>query len=89
MKIKNGLKIRNIAGENVVMLRSNMAESTSKILSFNATSVYLWESLVGREFTVEDVCSLLLEKYDVPEDKAGEDASAWVAKLEEAGALDQ
>jgi len=88
MKIKSGLKIRNIAGESVVMLRSNMADSTSRILSLNATSVYLWESLVNKEFTEEDVRSLLLDRYDVTEERAGEDASLWVAKLKEAGAFE-
>lgn len=88
MKIKPGLKIRNVIGENVVMVRSNTVGSTAKILSLNQTSVYLWESLEGKEFTVEDVFSLLTGRYEVGEDKAREDAAAWVAKLDEAGALE-
>jgi len=88
MKIKSGLKIRNIAGESIVMIRSNSADSTSRLLSFNSASVFLWESLVGKNFTEDDVYSLLMDKYDVDPVKAREDAAAWVSKLAEADVLD-
>ena len=80
MKIKDGFILRTICGEHVVVGEGLAQVNFNKMLSLNSSAAYLWESVTGREFTVEDLTSLLTEKYDVPADKAAEDA-AKVAEI--------
>ncbi|MBQ8307445.1 MAG: PqqD family protein, partial [Alistipes sp.] len=53
----------------------------TRVISLNETSLYLWESLQGREFEVEDVVRLLTDRYEVDPQTAQRDAEAWVEKL--------
>ena len=80
MRIKEGFILRTICGESVVVGEGLAQVNFNKMLSLNASAAYLWESVTGKEFTVEDLTSLLTEKYDVSADKAAEDA-AKVAEI--------
>jgi hypothetical protein len=80
MKIKDGFILRTICGEHVVVGEGLAQVNFNKMLSLNSSAAYLWESVTGKEFTVEDLTSLLTEKYDVSADKAAEDA-AKVAEI--------
>ncbi|MBO4755394.1 MAG: PqqD family protein [Bacteroidales bacterium] len=80
MKIKDGFILRTICGEHVVVGEGLAQVNFNKMLSLNASAAYLWNEVTGKEFTVEDLTSLLTEKYDVSADKAAEDA-AKVAEI--------
>ncbi|MBR5063934.1 MAG: PqqD family protein [Bacteroidales bacterium] len=80
MKIKDGFILRTICGEHVVVGEGLAQVNFNKMLSLNSSAAYLWESVTGKEFTVEDLTNLLTEKYDVSADKAAEDA-AKVAEI--------
>ena len=80
MKIKDGFILRTICGEHVVVGEGLAQVNFNKMLSLNSSAAYLWESVTGKEFTVEDLTNLLTEKYDVSTDKAAEDA-AKVAEI--------
>lgn len=80
MKIKDGFILRTICGEHVVVGEGLAQVNFNKMLSLNSSAAYLWESVTGKEFTVEDLTSLLTEKYDVSAEKAAEDA-AKVAEI--------
>ena len=80
MKIKEGFILRTICGEHVVVGEGLAQVNFNKMLSLNSSAAYLWESVTGKEFTVEDLTNLLTEKYDVSADKAAEDA-AKVAEI--------
>ena len=41
MKIKHGYKIRNIAGENVIVAIGKLNVNLTKVISLNPTSVWL------------------------------------------------
>lgn len=88
MKLKEGLKIREIAREKVIMLQGRTSADMTRLVSLNDTSEYLWHSLEGRDFTTETVTELLLEKYDVERDRAAADAAVWVDKLLKAGLIE-
>ena len=80
MKIKDGFILRTICGDHVVVGEGLAQVNFNKMLSLNSSAAYLWESVTGKEFTVEDLTNLLTEKYDVSADKAAEDA-AKVAEI--------
>jgi len=89
MRLKEGLKIREIAKEKVILLQGRTKADLTKIVSLNDTSEFLWHSLEGKEFTCETVRDLLLGHYDVESERAEKDAASWVSKLIEAGLIEQ
>lgn len=82
MKIREGFKVRNIAGENVVIMHGSYGVDMTKVIALNNTSLLLWNRLQEREFEIEDVAQILVEEYGIDSTTALSDASAWVEKLE-------
>ena len=75
MRIKEGFILRTICGEHVVVGEGLAQVNFNKMLALNASAAYLWESLAGKEFCLDDMMSLLTEKYEVDAGKAAEDAA--------------
>ena len=89
MKIREEYKIREMAGEHVIVMPGGggFADMT-RIVSLNPSSLYLWEALRGRDFTAEDAADLLTERYEVDAETALQDAGLWVARLAECGIVE-
>lgn len=83
MKINPKLKARTIAGETIVLLQNNGTNDMTKVLALNTTSKFLWDNLMGKDFGLDDVVSLLTEHYDVEKERAESDAEAWIEQLTE------
>ena len=88
MKIKEGLKIRNIAGEKVLILQGRAGADMTKLVSFNPTAEWLWNSFLEKDFNEDDVISVLIEHYHVDSDTATKDASTWIKQLLSCNALE-
>ena len=88
MRIKSEYKVRQIAGENVVILQGRGDSDMTQIIALNESSLLLWNGLEGKEFITEDVASLLCENYDVAEVVAAADAQAWVERMQECGLVE-
>lgn len=89
MRIKQGYKIRNIAGESVIVSVGNLNVNLTKVISLNPTSVWLWERLGDESFDAEKAASLLTDNYEVGYDDALRDAAAWIDSLREAGLIEE
>lgn len=65
-----------VVGEGVKLVNFN------KMIVLNETAAYLWDSVVGKEFSADDLKGLLLEKYEVDEATAAADsikiAQSWI-----------
>jgi len=86
MKLKSGLMLRQVAGENVV-LSVGSEVNINGMLTLNDTGVTLWKCLEnGAEKS--DLVAALLAEYDVDEQTASAHVEAYVAKLEELGLID-
>lgn len=83
MKFKEGYKVREIAGEHVVIMQGRFGVDMTRVIALNESSFLLWNELQGKEFSVEDVKQVLLDNYEVEEAVAARDAEAWIAKLAE------
>lgn len=82
MRIKEEYKVREMAGEHIVVICRAVTElDMTKVIALNETSLWLWNRLQGREFGTDDVRDLLLGEYDVDAETAERDAQAWVARL--------
>lgn len=88
MKIREEYKIREMAGEHVIVMPGCGAADMTRIVSLNPSSMYLWEALRGREFTAEDAAGLLTERYEVDAETALQDAGQWIARLAECGIVE-
>lgn len=85
MKIKEGFILRQICGEYVVVGEGLAQVNFNKMLSLNETAAYLWDAVKGKDFTKEDMVKLLLERYEVTEERAAEDVDKLLAVWVEEG----
>lgn len=85
MKIKSNYKLREIAGETIVVNQGTANVNMTRILSLNASAKLLYEQLSGREFTAEDAARVLSDTYGIGEEKALLDARKWMDALIENG----
>lgn len=83
MKIDSKIKVRDIAGEKVVIMQGRLGADLTRIIQLNGSSVWLLEQLADRDFEVVDVVKLLTSRYDVDEQTATTDATTWVEQLRE------
>jgi hypothetical protein len=82
MKIKEGFVLRKMCGENIVAGEGLQHINFNKLLSLNESAAFLWQELVGKDFTVEDMAKLLIERYGIDEQLALTDSeklmNTWV-----------
>lgn len=83
MKIKEQYKVREMAGENVIIMQGKHGSDLTKIISLNQSALYLWNELQGREFDIETVANLIVEQYGIDKSVATTDAERWIEKLRE------
>ena len=88
MQIKEGLKIRDIAGEKVLIMQGVVGLDMTKVVSFNATSEWLWNTLSGQTFSLEDVSRLLVEHFQIDAETAANDAQKWIDLLVKCNAVE-
>ena len=88
MKIKSQYKVREMAGENVVIMQGKGASDLTRIISLNESALYLWSELEGKEFDSAKVASLLAERYGIDTDVALRDGERWIERLKECGLLE-
>lgn len=89
MRIKDGFKLRSLAGEFIVVGEGLSQVSFNKLISLNETAAYLWKELVDKEFNVDDMTRLLCGRYEVEEAVAAADAEKLVESWRNAGLLDE
>ncbi len=87
MKIDPKYKVREMAGEHVVIVQGRYGADMTRVVALNETSLYLWDMLQGREFDVNGAARLLTEHYAVDQSTALRDAGAWMDKLRECNLL--
>ncbi|MBR3435961.1 MAG: PqqD family protein [Bacteroidales bacterium] len=87
MKINPIYKVRKIAGENIILLQGKTGGDMTRVVAFNESALLMWDSLQGKDFTVDDAVAVLLDNYDVEEATARADAEKWVETIRENGLL--
>ncbi len=87
MKILQGLKIREMAGEHVVILQGRYGADMTRVVTLNGSACVLFNELQDKEFEVEDAAALLVGQYGIDADTARRDAAAWAEKLRSAGLI--
>jgi len=88
MKIKSNYKIREIAGENIVVEQGKLDNDMTRIISLNNTATLLWEQLQNKDFTLQEVTTILINTYEVEEDIAQADATKWIESMKSLRIID-
>jgi hypothetical protein len=83
MKIKSMYKVRQVAGENLVVGQGRLNADMTKVISLNDTAVLLWKELAGKDFTCEDAADVLVATYGIEKERAMADAAKWIEKMKE------
>lgn len=89
MKIKQEYKVREIAGENVVIMQGRQGADLTHIVTLNASALVLWNALSAKEFTVAEAAEVLVQNFEVESDVALRDATAWVERMSECGLIEK
>lgn len=85
MRINSNYKLRQIAGENLVVMTGKEGTDMTRVISLNSSSTWLWKQLEDKNFFEADAVELLMKEYDVIRLKASEDVKAWLDVLIENG----
>ena len=81
MKINSNYKLRDIAGETIVVNQGSTGTDMTRIISLNASARLMYEQLSGKEFTLEDASKVLVDTYHIDPQQALVDAGKWVEAL--------
>lgn len=88
MRIIEGLVLRKLLNENIVTGEGLARVDFSKVISLNETAAYLWNEVQDRDFSLDDLVTLLTDRYDVSEDVARADAQRMLDSWRDAGLLE-
>ncbi|MBE6217165.1 MAG: PqqD family protein [Bacteroidales bacterium] len=88
MKIKDGFRLRDVMGQATVIGEGVEQVNFNKLITMNSTAAWLWEQVVGRDFSVGTLVSLLVEKYGIDNDLAQKDAEAIARQWTEIGLVE-
>lgn len=81
MQILSAFKLREIAGEHIVVNQGAPETDLTRIISLNTSARLLWKALSGKAFTVEEAAAILTEAYRIPQEQGLRDAARWVDSL--------
>lgn len=89
MRIKPEYKLRDIAGEKVIILQGPGAADLTRLVSLNPTAERLYRQLEGADFNIGDAADLLVGYYDIDRETAARDAAAWAGSLAGFGIIEE
>ena len=82
MKIKDGFRMRKLGREHIVVGEGLAQVNFNKMISLNSSAAFLWESVLGKEFSTGDLADLLVDQYGIDYELALHDsesiAKAWI-----------
>lgn len=88
MKIKSDYRLREIAGETIIVNQGTASINMTKIISLNATARMLYETLAEKEFSLEDAAQVLISTYGISNELAQKDADNWINDLKNCGVIE-
>lgn len=85
MKIKDGFVLREMCGEHIVAGEGIEHINFNKLISLNSTAAFLWNEVIGKEFTAETMAELLIGRYGIDKELALKDSERLINAWLEAG----
>ena len=88
MQIKKGFVLREVCGEWVVSGESLEQINFNKLVTLNASAVFLWKQVEDQEFDARKLADLLVGKYGIRKEVALHDALALCEQWKKAGVVE-
>lgn len=89
MKLKDGLILREVAGQYVIVPTGKRVQEVTNIVYISSSAAYLWDYMKDQEFEKEDLVKRILNHYSgVTEEKAASDVERFLKILSENNILD-
>lgn len=88
MRIKEGFELREVCGEHIVVAHGEKNIDFSRVINLNESAALMWQAAIGKEFTVDDMLSTLMNNYDVDEHIAKDDAQRIMNEWREMGLIE-
>ena len=87
MRIIEGFRLRNVMGQATIVGEGVGQIDFNKLITLNDSAAYLWQSVEGKEFDMQTLANLLVDKYGIDQDTALTDAKAIANKWIEIGII--
>lgn len=84
MKIKKGFELRKVCDENIIISHGVENINFTKVITLNDSAATLWNKVMDKDFTEEELVNILLDEYEVDKETAAKDIKALVASWKEA-----
>ena len=81
MKIYPNFKLREMAGDTIIVNQGHTGADLTRIISLNKSARLLYERLADKDFTTEDAAKILTDTYGIDGQQALKDATAWMEAL--------
>lgn len=89
MKLKDGLILREVAGQYVVVPTGKRVQEVTSIVYISSSGAYLWDYMKEHEFEKEDLVAKIMEHYSgVTEEQAAADIEKFLKTLADNNILD-
>ncbi len=89
MKLKDGLILREVAGQYVVVPTGKRVQEVTSIVYISSSGAYLWDYMKEHEFEKEDLVAKIMEHYSgVTEEQAAADIEKFLKTLTDNNILD-
>lgn len=95
MKAKKGFKVTDVCGSHIIIAEGEENIDFSNIISMNDSALLLWNSIQGKDFTVEDLADILTDNYllddntPLPKEQALKDAQEVANQWKEAEIIEE
>jgi len=89
MRLKGCLRLREIAGEFMLVPMGDSAVNFNSVFSLSESAAWLWTSLQDKDFDEAMAVSLLEGEYEVEHETAVRDVAAILLQWKEYGLTDE
>lgn len=95
MKAKKGFKVTDVCGSHIIIAEGEENIDFSNIISMNDSALLLWNSIQGKDFTVEDLADILTDNYQLddntplPKEQALKDAQEVANQWKDAEIIEE
>lgn len=89
MKLKDGLILREVAGQYVIVPTGKRVKDVTGVLYMTKPAAALWDYMQSHDFEKEDLIKLTMERYtDATYDQVSADLDKFLKELAERGILE-
>ena len=88
MKLKPNYKVRDIAGEKMVVMQGEDGVDLTKVILLNNSAEWLWNSFQGKDFSLDSAAQMLEERYAIGMEQSKTDAEKWIESMVKVGLIE-